>query len=685
MNKPLPVACCLAAALLLAEQQPVFRGRVDLVAVDVHVVDKTGRPVADLRPEDFRITVDGKLRTIETADYVAHPVRLTPAPAPSDSATLQPLLSSNLTVASGPPARTVMLVVDESNIQSGSGRHAIAAAERFIDLLGPRDRIGLALIPYGHANIDPTTDHAVVKEALQHVVGRMQPAPQTGRFNLGLQEAFASMNNDRRTWAEAVRRECGKEGFPPGCNLIIESDARSIVVDARQRLVESLRSFQALFAALQQLPGPKTVVLLSEELPVAPYPSELADFIAESRRFAEAAARARASVYVLHLQTQDFDASTRHMPPTQMADSGIRSTGLENVTSLTGGTRLMIIGRAEVAFDRIALEVSGYYLLGFRAEAADRDGKPHNITVKVARPGVEVRARKMFAAGDHTRAVADATAADVVNRLLRTPVDATELPMVVSTYTVPEPGDGPPKVRVIISAEIDRAARVERALTVGFTIFDAKRKNTGASVEQATLKPASGHPDSPLCYQAAAVVPPGRYTLRLAAADADSRRGVVEHSFEASAIEVGELRLGDLIVLDPAPAEPDKARPSVSAALTDTLSGYLEILSRSPIPPTGTQLRLEVARTPTGPALVGGEMTLQTTTAANRYQAFGSVSLSDIQPGTYVGRVVVWQAGQPVAQVTRPFRVVAGAAIGARRAAAGRSVLDSASPAKSVK
>ena len=40
MNKPLLFAIGLAAALPAAQQQPVFRGRVDLVAVDVHVVDR---------------------------------------------------------------------------------------------------------------------------------------------------------------------------------------------------------------------------------------------------------------------------------------------------------------------------------------------------------------------------------------------------------------------------------------------------------------------------------------------------------------------------------------------------------------------------------------------------------------------------------------------------------------------
>jgi len=42
-------------------QQPrtTFKSTVDLVPVDVSVIDKNGRPVADLAPDDFTLAVDG--------------------------------------------------------------------------------------------------------------------------------------------------------------------------------------------------------------------------------------------------------------------------------------------------------------------------------------------------------------------------------------------------------------------------------------------------------------------------------------------------------------------------------------------------------------------------------------------------------------------------------------------------
>ncbi|MGE5816323.1 MAG: hypothetical protein ACM36C_17695, partial [Acidobacteriota bacterium] len=50
--------------------QPAFRSGVELVTVEVGAVDKDGRPVRGLTPEDFKVTVAGQPRRIVTAEYV---------------------------------------------------------------------------------------------------------------------------------------------------------------------------------------------------------------------------------------------------------------------------------------------------------------------------------------------------------------------------------------------------------------------------------------------------------------------------------------------------------------------------------------------------------------------------------------------------------------------------------------
>ena len=49
---------------------PTFRTGVDLVAIDVAVVDRNGRPVEDLRAPDFAVKIDGEVRRVVSAELV---------------------------------------------------------------------------------------------------------------------------------------------------------------------------------------------------------------------------------------------------------------------------------------------------------------------------------------------------------------------------------------------------------------------------------------------------------------------------------------------------------------------------------------------------------------------------------------------------------------------------------------
>ena len=48
------------------QQHPTFRARIDSISVDVSVTDKQGRPVTDLKPEDFEIREASKPQTIDS-------------------------------------------------------------------------------------------------------------------------------------------------------------------------------------------------------------------------------------------------------------------------------------------------------------------------------------------------------------------------------------------------------------------------------------------------------------------------------------------------------------------------------------------------------------------------------------------------------------------------------------------
>src|SRR5215218_2434052 len=77
LNPPLSVQICGLAFLMLLthaghaqaqEQEDVVKVKSNLVNIDVIVKDKKGKYVADLKPEDFTITEDGRPQKLEFFD-----------------------------------------------------------------------------------------------------------------------------------------------------------------------------------------------------------------------------------------------------------------------------------------------------------------------------------------------------------------------------------------------------------------------------------------------------------------------------------------------------------------------------------------------------------------------------------------------------------------------------------------
>ena len=82
-------------------------------------------------------------------------------------------------------------------------------------------------------------------------------------------------------------------------------------------------------------------------------------------------------------------------------DDGLMSEGLEQLAGQTRGTHdAPSTASAQIAFDRLGRELSGYYLLGFEPTDADRTGKERRIKVQVKPRGLTVRARPTFVIRD---------------------------------------------------------------------------------------------------------------------------------------------------------------------------------------------------------------------------------------------------------------------------------------------
>jgi VWFA-related protein len=380
-----------------AAAQPTFRSAVDLVAVDVAVIGD-GRPVTGLGPQDFALAVDGAPRRVISAEYVSATTAQKPAGASPVAATY----STNVAASSG---RLIMFVVDQGSIGPGRGRAVMESASRFIDQLTPADRVGLISFPGAGAQIDFTTNHAVVQAGLVKLLGQADTFPTN--YRIGISEALALQRGDRTVLSTMTDREC--TGFRVAeeiefCRTQILRDASGLYSLVRERTLNSMSGLRDIIKHVGRTDAPKTIVYVSEGL--------VLDQMGEAAWISHEAARARVTIQVLQLEAPAADASAAREPATPGRDRALAREGLEWVAGSTRGAVFPIASGAEAAFKRLATELAGYYLLGFEPQAADRDGKPHKIKVSVpGRSGVEIRARSEFTMD---AAVADRKTDDVI-------------------------------------------------------------------------------------------------------------------------------------------------------------------------------------------------------------------------------------------------------------------------------
>jgi VWFA-related protein len=282
-------------AMLALQQaaQPTFKSGVDLVAVDVHVVDKNGNPITDLRPEDFEVQIGGKTQRVVSATLVSYTSR---APAAASSSAADDTNNSSPASTSPRPRRTFILAIDEHSLHVSNALAAVNAAERFIDRLQPDDLVGLQAYPTGSAHHDLTTDHAAVRVAVRRITGLFQEP--SSKFGLTPSEAIDIASGDRDSMMAVMKRECPSMR----CNQNeIRNEAISLAGSIEMRVSQSVGGLRGLVRSVENLPGRKMLVLVSGGLVSTDRGMGRANAVAEIAQLGREAAQANVAIFALHL------------------------------------------------------------------------------------------------------------------------------------------------------------------------------------------------------------------------------------------------------------------------------------------------------------------------------------------------------------------------------------------------
>ena len=648
------VLVCTTIAAQQQEELPRFRSSVELTPMDVGVYDDRGRPIVDLKPDEFTVRIDGAARRVVNATWV--PLEAPPGPqvAPAPDG-----YTSNESATGG---RLILLVIDQPNIRAGGTMAIRKAVHTFVDRLQPTDRAAIVGLGQGSSSTPFTVDRARLKKAVDGMVGQHQDSGMS-LHPIAISEALDVERQAPGALDNIVARECKY--------IQLATDAEMCAIEVQQQALEMARSvlfdgqqtitgLRAILNGLKAIDAPKTVIFVSEGF-------FLQDQGESVVALGSLAAAARTSIYVLKLDDSMFAmaASEKSAPIAPMNDRYARAQGLETLVGASRGALFNIIGTGETVFERIQSELSGYYLLGLESIPSDKDGKTHAVRVDVTRRGLTVRTRRALFSASETRT--PRTPREAVVAALQTPLPLSALPLRVATFSLQGPETD--KVQLLIHADVGTDYSASRVVSLGYLISDASGRLVDSQMANARLQPIMNGVPSALQFAGGASLPPGEYTLKLAVAEGD-RVGTVEHSVHAGVTPAQTLRVSDLMVGGPVGTNDVPLQPTVGYSVVfGVVHGYVEAYGDDA---SKVSAKYEITAGDDAPALLETEVTPRM--AGETRAIFTKVMpVRQLPPGKYTLRVTLSAADETLKVTARPFEVKAPAVLMTSAASSSRT------------
>ena len=549
------------AAVATGQQAPTqpappvtFRAEVDFVEVDALVTDVQGRLVNDLRQSDFEILEDGRPQKIDAFSLVTLPM----PPAPREVLGAEPAqhdVSTNFAT----DGRVYLLVLDDLHTTVANTPRVKALLREFLERsFGAND---LAAVAYTSGRVTAsqefTGNRRLLLEAVDKFVGR--------RLRSEALEIADALNRDPRDSRDTPvnpsnRAGDGRDPFDPYSRLNPYEAERAY--QARSTL-SVVRDLAALMEGLQG--RRKSMILVSEGLTYNIYDGfgnpSAGTILREGTDAMAAAMRANVAIYTVDprgLATVgdaiDIAGTSPNDPhftvPGAMLDLlRISQQSLRELANQTGGFAGIDSNDLTGVLDRVVRENSTYYLLGYHSTNQRRDSRFRRIDVRVTRPGLQVRARRGYVAARGGRADDAKAAARAIDAVLASPIPVTAIPMTLSAAAFAGAGQDA-SVTLAVEMRADAFRFVQKddrfldtielsisAVDAGGTVRGGRQHKLDLELRAANVALARQHGVRVISEVS---LPPGRYQLRVAAAESGAGRlGSVFHDLDVPDFRAG--------------------------------------------------------------------------------------------------------------------------------------------------
>jgi len=391
---------CLAAAAaaLSAQEPPVVRVNTRLVEVDV-VVHSKGQAVADLKLDDFTVLDNGKPQKVAAFNVVSS------RNSSGKSTPLPPGVVSNRLIDSDQePGKTIVLY-DMLNTVPEDQSYARQALVKYLDTLQKGDHFALYTLGKALSVIQDFTDDP---DRIRRAARRASP------------EASADQTAD--DLADDLLANAPHTGDPIADAMYVSSVKE--MQDAAQvnRAVITTKALELIARHLKGLPGRKKLIWISSS-----FAAQTTDIRSHNGRDTIEHKEFGREIDKAVRALNDANVAVYPIDPKPIDPVALLRPGIDAMNLLAGGTggRAFYVVNDIAAAIKTAVEDSEVtYALAFYPGDIKLDGSYHSLSVKVARKGVDLRARKGYYATELTQP-SEKQREESLSEVFATPLEAT--------------------------------------------------------------------------------------------------------------------------------------------------------------------------------------------------------------------------------------------------------------------
>jgi VWFA-related protein len=406
-----------AVVVLQAQDQPTFRTGANYVRVDMYAtVD--GKSVNDLTAEEIEVLEDGVPQKLEAFEHV----QVRPA-GPQEVRREPNTVEESRQAAADARARVFVIFLDTYHTTiEGSANMRLPLIKLLDRLLGPDDLVALMTPEMGAGEITLGRKTTVISNIMQTqwMWGRRGRVADNDPKEDLYESCYGPSSNTAKEM-KARRRE--KLTLDALSDLMVHLGG---LREERKALVVVTEGWQLFRANPNLTAGDDSTRVRPEDVlrrTPRPQPADKGtstgstndrvecegdrmalaslDHTQRLREISDEANKGNVTFYPVYARgLAVFDASIGpDKPPPVIEDSAnlrAKQDSLRFLADNTDGTAVVNTNNIDAALQRIVSDLSSYYLFGYYSTNTKLDGRFRNITVRVKRDGVKVRARRGY-------------------------------------------------------------------------------------------------------------------------------------------------------------------------------------------------------------------------------------------------------------------------------------------------